>query len=172
VILYKKLACNNLVEINQQILSYIHTLNFESQVFWNPVPVGDFIKCNPLLTEWLMQNHLPVKSIAVTRGVDANCCGPHTDTPPSRYKLSWPVHNTQHTWNRWFKAESDAPVETNHLGGVCYLDPAALTEIDRMQVDAPAIISTGVPHDVWCESGAQFPRWGLQCQLFNEPTSL
>lgn len=170
--LYKKLACHNLDAINQQILDYIQTLNFESGVFWNPVSTADFVRANPLLTEWLMQNHLPVKSIAITRGVDANCCSAHTDTPPSRFKLSWPVHNTEHTWNRWFRADPDAPVQTNHLGGIAYPDYRTLVEIDRMRVDSPAIIATGVPHDVWCEPQAQFPRWGLQCQLFNEPTAL
>ena len=118
---------------------------------------------------WLLENNLPVKSIAVTHGMDQHCCGPHTDTPPSTVKLSWPVLNTEHTWNRWFQADPAAPAHINHLGGTSYVDTDSLVEIGRMRVDQPALIRTNVPHDVWCSPQAQFPRWGLQCQLFEEP---
>lgn len=167
--LYKKIFCDQLLEINQQILDHIYQLPFEQEKFWNTTPVLEFMQAVPLLRNWLLQNDLPVKSVAITRGLGPNCCGPHTDTPPSRYKLSWPILNTEKTWNRWFRAQPDACVKINSLGGTSYLDPGALIEIDRMQVDQPAIIATGVPHDVWCEPDAKFPRWGLQCQLFNEP---
>jgi hypothetical protein len=170
--LYKKFACENLLEINAQILNYINQLNWYQDQFWNPVPVVDLVQAAPAWQTWLVANHVPVKSVAVTLGVDVNCCGPHTDTPPSVYKLSWPVLNTEHTWNRWFQATDNAPVQVNALGGTSYTDSSSLTEIDRMRVDQPAIIATGIPHDVWFESTAVFPRWGLQCQLFNEPAQL
>lgn len=170
--LYKKFACESLIEINQEILRYIDQLNWYQNQFWNPVPVVDLVRAAPLFQAWLLSNNIPIKSVAVTLGLHPQCCGPHTDTPPSRYKLSWPVLNTEHTWNRWFCANANAPVEVNSLGGTSYTDPSTLTEIDRMCVDQPAIIATGIPHDVWCEPTAVFPRWGLQCQLFNEPTSL
>lgn len=170
--LYKKFTCESLHEINQEILRYIDQLNWQANQFWNPVPVVDIVRAAPLWQSWLLANNLPVRSVAVTLGLDAHCCGPHTDTPPSQYKLSWPVLNTQHTWNRWFTASPDAPIEINHLGGTSYSDPTTLVEIDRMCVDQPAVIATGIPHDVWFESTAVFPRWGLQCQLFNEPTTL
>ncbi len=168
MILFKRLSCDNIALINQQILDYITSLNFDQDCFWNPVNTVDFVRATPLLTEWLLKNQLPVKSIAITHGTHAGCCGPHTDTPPSRFKLSWPVLNTERTWNRWYRADADAVTEINALGGVSYVDPGNLTEIARMRVDQPAIIATGVPHDVWCEPNAVFPRWGLQCQLFNE----
>lgn len=171
-VLYKKLNCGNLQQINQEILGYIQRMKFEHDSFWNPIDILDFMKHTPLFTTWYLDNQLPLKSIAITRGLHANCCGPHTDTPPARYKLSWPILNTEHTWNRWFQAPPDAPTEVNALGGITYLDPGSLVEIDRMRVDSPAIISTGVPHDVWFEPEAKFPRWGLQCQLFLEPDHL
>jgi hypothetical protein len=82
------------------------------------------------------------------------------------------VLNTEHSWNRWFEPLPDATTKINNLGGVDYLDYDHMVEIDRMQVDSPAIIATGVPHDVWFEENAVFPRWGLQCQLFLEPEQL
>lgn len=172
VALYKKLTCHNLAEINQQILGYIKTLEFESNVFWNTVSTADFIRNTSLLAEWLIHNHIPVMSIAVTQGTHVDCCGPHTDTPPSRVKLSWPVLNTEHTWNRWYQPLPSARKQVNHLGGISYLDHDSLIEIDRMRVDGPALIATDVPHDVWFEPNAQFPRLGLQCQLFKEPEGL
>jgi len=172
MILYKQLICSNLALINQEILSYINRQQFDSTIFWNPVPIIEFIHATPKFTAWCLDNNMPLKSIAVTLGTNPNCCGPHIDTPPSIYKLSWPVLNTEHTWNRWFQTPANASTKINALGGISYLDPASLIEIGRMRVDQPAIIATGVPHDVWFESGAVFPRWGLQCQFFIEPTGL
>jgi hypothetical protein len=171
-ILYKHLNCGNLKQINEEIIDFIKSYKFEKELFWNPVDVLEFMKATPRFTTWYLDNNLPIKTVAITRGLHANCCTVHTDTPPSRYKLSWPVLNTEYTWNRWFKVLPGASTEINHLGGTSYLDYDHLVEIDRMRVDRPAIIATGIPHDVWFEPDAVFPRWGLQCQLFLEPDHL
>jgi hypothetical protein len=63
-------------------------------------------------------------------------------------------------------------VSIDHFGGKQYLDITQLQEIDRMRVDAPAIINVGIPHDVWFEENSQFPRLGLQCQLLKEPINV
>ena len=170
--LYKKLTCDNFVRINQEIYSYIQTLDLDHEAFWNPVDAVAFMKNTPLFQYWLLKNGLPVRRLAVTVGTHDRCCEPHTDTPPSIYKLSWPVLNTEHTWNRWFKPKPECRFEINALGGTSYLDMDQLEEIDRMRVDSPGIIATGVPHDVWFEPGAVYPRIGLQCQLFSEPKLL
>lgn len=172
MILYRQFDCDRLSEINDEIIEFINNLTFDQDVFWNPVDIKQFVAATPTLTAWLLSNQLPVRTVAITRGLHDRCCGPHTDTPPSRYKLSWPVQNTERTWNRWFTADQQASRHVNDLGGVTYTDPTQLTEIGRMRVDRPAIIATGIPHDVWCEADAVFPRWGLQCQLFNEPEHL
>jgi len=158
--------------INQEILAYINRQQFDNNTFWNPVPMVEFMNATPAFTTWWLDNKMPIKSVAITQGTSPNCCGPHVDTPPSIYKLSWPVLNTKRTWNRWFQAPADAPTQVTALGGIGYLDPDNLIEIGRMRVDRPALIYTGIPHDVWCETDAVFPRWGLQCQLFLEPTEL
>lgn len=167
--LYRYLPCDQLDTINQEILCWIDLQTWPTELFWNPVDTVDFVRANKTFRTWLLQNNLPVKSIAVTHGVNSHCCGPHTDTPPSRVKLSWPVLNTQHTWNRWFQAAPGANTQINDLGGTQYLEDKDLVEIGRMRVDQPALIRTNVPHDVWCAPEAKFPRWGLQCQLFEEP---
>ena len=170
--LYKKLPCGNLKQINEEILNYIRSRKFDPDSFWNPVDLLEFMKYTPQFTTWYLDNNLPLKSIAITQAHAVNCCTLHTDTPPSRYKLSWPVLNTEHSWNRWFEPMPDAPKKQNDLGGIDYLDYSRMVEIGRMQVDSPAIIATGIPHDVWFEETAVFPRWGLQCQLFLEPETL
>jgi hypothetical protein len=170
--LYKKLNCGNLRQINQEIMAYVDSKKFDGSEFWNPVDMREFMQATPQFTVWWLDNQLAIKNVAVTFAIDSNCCEPHTDTPPSIYKLSWPVLNTEHTWNRWFKPNPECGFEINTLGGTSYLDMNQLEEIDRMQVDSPAIIATGVPHDVWFDSNAVYPRIGLQCQLFLEPQSL
>ena len=170
--LYKKLACENLKQINEEILNFINSCKFDPSSFWNPVDTVEFMKANLKFTEWCTENNLLPRRVAITQAHAVDCCTLHTDTPPSRYKLSWPVLNTEHSWNRWFEPLPDAPKKQNNLGGIDYLDYSRMVEIDRMQVDSPAIIATGIPHDVWFEETAVFPRWGLQCQLFSEPQSL
>jgi hypothetical protein len=170
--LYRKLECNDLDKINQEILAHISGLEFTGTKFWNPIDTIKFIQATPMFVMWCKQNDLMIKTVSVTQGLFASCCGPHKDTPPCRFKLSWPVLNTQHTWNRWFRAPSNALIEINELGGTTYLDPTQLQEIDRMQVDQPALITVDVPHDVWFDPRTEYPRYGLQCQLFSEPDHL
>jgi hypothetical protein len=173
MILYKKLTCDNLEHINQEIYSYVQTLNLDHKLFWNPVDVLAFMKNTPLFQHWLLKNGLPIRRLAVTIGTHADCCVPHADTPPSRYKLSWPVINTERTWNQWFEPiEDPCATEVNPLGGITYTKLNQLQEIGRMQVDSPALIRVDIPHSVWFESTARYPRIGLQCQLFTEPAAL
>jgi hypothetical protein len=172
---YKKLPCNNYDNINQEILNHVlMTVDVANPTaFWNPVPVVDFVRATPLLQTWLREQNLRIKALAVTIGTRQDCCGVHIDTAPAVYKLSWPIQNTGSTWNRWFRElNNNCSVKINHLGGKQYLDITQLEEIARMQVDAPALINAGIPHDVWFEENSQFPRLGLQCQLLKEPTDV
>jgi len=104
-------------------------------------------------------------------GFNTACCGIHIDTPPAVNKLSWPILNTKNTYNRWFAAKSSlVSIKINELGGQSYLNAHELEEIGRMEVVDPCIINAGIPHDVWFTEPAVFPRIGLQCMLFQEPT--
>jgi len=165
--LYQSLSCTSIDDINEVIKSWIDK-NVVCQRFWNPIDVVKFMRENPKFESWCRLNNLKIQSIAVTWAEHPYCCGPHIDTPPARYKLSWPVHNTQFTWNRWFEAKPEAVTAINDLGGLSYMHYGDLVEIDRKQVTEPALIDAGVIHDVWCEPCAHFPRIGLQCQIFNE----
>ena len=173
--LYKKLPCDNYNEINQEILEHVlMVVDINNPVeFWNPVPIVDFVRATPLFQTWLRRHKLQIKALGVTIGTHRDCCGVHVDTTPAVYKLSWPIQNSNTTWNRWFRElNSNCSVKINHLGGRQYLDISQLEEIDRMQVDTPAIINAGIPHDVWFEEDSRFPRLGLQCQFLKEPTDV
>lgn len=174
MILYKILRCENFQEINDQILAWIdtHPEIQDSRNFWNPIDAKEFMKYNNKFLEWNKKSELMISNIAVTVGRQPGCCGIHTDTPPARYKLSWPIKNTKNTWNRWFRALSDPTTKVNELGGVSYLNEQDVAEIDRIEVVQPMIIDAGIPHDVYIDEDACYPRLGLQCQLFKEPTSL
>ena len=169
---FKKLSCTNYKEINEQIFDYVKSTGLieSSTVFWNFLDTVSFVKATPLFQSWLSAQQLKIRSLALTIGRDNQCCGPHIDTPPAVNKLSWPIANTQNTFNRWFKERvNHCTIVTNDLGGITYQDITQLEEIARTQVDSPCIINAGIPHDVWCNEQAQFPRLGLQCMLFQEP---
>lgn len=172
---YKKLPCDNYIEINREILNHVlEVIDLEHvNSFWNSISVVDFVKSTPLFQQWLFQQHLQIRALAVTIGLSANCCGAHVDTPPAVFKLSWPIQNSSTTWNRWFQEiDPDCNVVTNHLGGKQYLDATQLEEVARQRVDGPMLIHAGVPHDVWFEEKSKFPRLGLQCHLMKEPVEL
>jgi hypothetical protein len=174
MLFYKKLACKNYNEINQQILKYVESKNLHvtSKCFWNPVDALEFVKSVPLFYAWLRQHNLKLHTVAVTVGNNVNCCGIHIDTPPAVNKLSWPVMNTKNTFNRWFRSRVDAPqTYDNLLGGRSYLDTNELEQIGQMEVIDPCVINAGIPHDVWFPDPdlAVFPRLGLQCKILPEP---
>ena len=171
---YKKLQCDNYADINKEILCHVSGVIDVDVVtsFWNPINVVDFVRATPLFQSWLRSQKLQIKALAVTVGTHINCCGPHRDTPPARFKLSWPIQNSETTFNRFFQSTDTSKTEINNLGGVTYLDSNGLKELDRMRVDAPALIDAQQPHDVWFEPESKFPRLGLQCQLMKEPEQL
>jgi hypothetical protein len=171
---YRPVSCDNYKKINQEILAFIFKYNIveDSRQFWNPVPVVDFIRSCPLFFAWTKKEKVQIKTLSVTLGFINKCCMAHTDTPPARFKLSWPVLNTENTYNRWFSANQGTVGEINSYGGTAYFNENELTELDRVCVDRPMLIDAGVIHDVWVDGNIVAPRIGLQCQLINEPDKL
>lgn len=173
--LYKNLACDNYNEINHEILDFIKAQDIinQSTRFWNDVAVSSmFTKC-PLFFKWAGSHELKISAVGITvlKSID-QLPRPHIDTAPARYKLSWPVLNTNNTYNAWFSPVPDAKFEINSLNGKAFVDRNELTEIARRMVNQPGIIDAGVPHDVGFIGDPVLPRVGLQCKLFNEPTTL
>jgi hypothetical protein len=173
--LYRSLECSNYQQINQQILTHIDNLGIVKTTteFWNPIDLVAVFKSAPLFLEWLIEQDLKIKTIAVTVGNQLNCCGVHVDTPPARYKLSWPVLNADQTYNRWFKEIGPCTTYINKDGGKTYPADSNLVEIQRRTLTGPAIIDAGIPHDVqFHTANPVYPRIVLQCQLINEPEFL
>jgi hypothetical protein len=172
---FKRVPCENYQEINTEILAYLnkHNLIDTATVFWNPISLTELFYATPLFLNWTRQNNLKLHSIALTVARRTDALKIHCDTPPARYKLSWPILNTKNTFNRWYSYKVLTPTtEINQLGGTMYSNPNELEEIERMEVIQPSIIDAGIPHDIMFESPIVFPRVGFQCQLFNEPNSL
>lgn len=171
---YRYVPCKNYNEINLEIQAFVSQFNIveNSRQFWNPVSVVDFLRACPLFATWAAEQGVRIKTLSVTVGTVNRCCTAHTDTPPARFKLSWPVINTANTYNRWFDAPVHATKEINSYGGTNYLNDQELTELDRVCVDRPMIINAGVIHDVWVDGQIVIPRVGLQCQLMQEPKKL
>lgn len=172
---YRILNCDIQQSINEQILTHISsTVDLADPIdFWNPINTVDFVKANTLLVSFLRSHNLILREVAVTIGTHTNCCLAHTDTPPAKIKLNWPVKNTQHTFTRWFKSMTDDPsVTVNRWGGTCYNDYNQLVEVERVELIHPCLIDATVPHDVLIGDQAVLPRIGLQCIFFKEPQQL
>jgi len=169
---YKELDCSNYEQINQQIKDYVESIGIvkTTDQFWNPLPTVEFIKSNPAFYDWLNELGLKLHSVALTVGRDENCCGPHIDTPPAAHKLSWPIENTENTFNRWFIPAVDNPTYRINSHGGKLFNLNELSEVECKEVTSPCIINASMIHDVWCKDQAQYPRLGLQCMLFKEPT--
>jgi hypothetical protein len=171
---YKHVPCENYNSINKEIVEFISKFNIieHHRQFWNPISVVDFLRACPQFADWAKQQDVRIKTLSVTLGFINRCCIAHTDTPPARFKLSWPVMNTDNTYNRWFSAPDTATKEVNDYGGITYLVDSELIELDRVCVDRPMIIDAGTIHDVWVDGTIVPPRVGLQCQLVKEPKEL
>jgi hypothetical protein len=173
--LYKELDCPNYQQINQEISTWIDQsgILIDCKQFWNPLDLKSLLTECVNFSTWCRSHNLRLKSIAATVGYDTDCCGPHIDAPPARFKLSWPVRNTRDTWNCWYRSKVSSPKTiVNHLGGTIYTDSSELEEIQRREVITPAIIDAGVIHDVFAGVNVSWPRVVLQGQFFQEPTSI
>jgi len=172
--LYRELSCENYQQIRQDLICWIENLDLEFKEFWNPIDIKDLILSVPSFRSWLQESDLLISSGAITYGTTIDCCSPHIDTPPARFKLTFPVKNTKGSWNRWFQPKtSQIQSRINHLGGKLFYDTDALDEIGRREVLGPALIDAGIIHDVWFDSQhPPWPRLGLQCKLFKEPSAL
>ena len=173
--LFDRIPCPKYDHINEEIMAWLNNQDLLSQSteFWNQINVLNLLRSCPGFTDWLQTSGLKIKTLAVTIGRRLDCCGPHIDTPPARYKLSCPVMNTKNTYNRWFVARTENPkVTINKLGGMVYSDYDELQEIQRIEVTRPMLIDAGQIHDVYIVPGSPLPRIGLQGQMFNEPANL
>jgi hypothetical protein len=172
---YKRLSCDNYIEINQELKNYITSLGLieTTKNFWNPIDVLPLFKACPKFLKWTHSNELKISAMALTVARSDYPVNPHIDTAPARFKLSWPVMNSTNSYNRWFKLNTSTPtIEINHLGGTTFLNHNELEHIETMCVDRPSLIDAGIPHDVIFKGVPVYPRVGFQCQLFNEPKLL
>lgn len=172
---FKELECPNYAEINDEILAYVMSTGIVDSTlnFWNPLPVIDLLKSSTKFLHWLNKQNLRIASVALTVANTSYPVRIHIDTPPARFKISWPILNSTNSFNRWFEVISQNPkIEINALGGIVYTDITDLREVCQRRVDFPAIIDAGIPHDVVFNDEVVYPRLGLQCQLIKEPESL
>jgi hypothetical protein len=174
--LYRDVPCENFENINNEILKYLENSNVveQSTNFWNPLNIKEMLVACPLFMSWARLNNFKIHSVAAAICKDINQLPrPHTDTPPARFKLSWPVLNYSNTCNRWFKDPTGhADKVINPLGGISYTDKSQLIIIDQRPTTSPGLIDAGTPHDVLYLSEPVFPRVVLQVQLYNEPSAL
>lgn len=174
--LYKDIPCDNFEIINNEILKYLWWLDAveQSANFWNPLNTKEMLVACPLFMSCMRLNNFKIYSIAITICKDLNQLpGPHIDTPPARFKLSWPVLNYSNSCNRWFRDPTgNADKVINPLGGISYTDKSQLITIDQRLTTSPGLINVETPHDVFYLSEPVFPRLVLQVQLYNEPRTI
>ena len=174
--LYKDIPCDNFENINNEILKYLEYSNVieQSTNFWNTLNTKEILLACPLFLLWTQQNNFKIYSVAAAICKDTiQLPRPHIDTPPARFKLSWPVLNYSNTCNRWFQDPTGhADKIVNRMGGISYTNASQLITIDQRLTTSPGLIDAGTPHDVFYLSEPVFPRVVLQVQLRNEPSTL
>lgn len=173
---YKELDCPDYESINQDILKWIEDRRLieTSDSFWNPIDSLDFMKSIPSFSNWCKSHNLKIQKVVATiLKSDTPMPGIHIDTPPARYKLSWPILNTSTTWNHWYKIKDQTADQViTGYQSIEFTNIEQLLEIDSRRLTGPALIDAGIIHDLSVSPDQKYPRIGLQCQLFNEPKNL
>lgn len=176
------LDCKNYKEINQDIIRYLHTYTKllvpnKHAKYCNFVSTIHFIQNNPKLENWFISLNLKLRDVYFTL-TWKNPIPIHVDKPPVEWKLNWPVLHTEKSFVRFFKANKEGVI------GIKSGDPNSKDNdntlfnyndfdvIEKIRFNKPIIMNGLVQHDAWIEKNAIFPRIGLQCMFFNEPTHL
>tara|TARA_R110000868_G_scaffold80697_2_gene229075 strand:+ start:6081 stop:6554 length:474 start_codon:yes stop_codon:yes gene_type:complete len=152
---YKKLHCDNMAEISQDIYNFLQT---HTDILTICHPGWHFIDCKKLLSEvpalsnYFHSIRLYPRHSAVTVVIDNYSLPIHTDEPPVIAKINMPVINTTGWANRWWHDD---------------------TIIDELvDQDQPIVFNSKIPHSVERIGPVTIPRIVASFTFFNEPLDL
>ena len=177
---YHPLKCNNLSDIQSQVMNWIttnHPSILESDSLWNKVNTVDLVRNTPSLIEFLRSHDLKLRETALTIQRTRLGTDLHIDELPVTAKVNIPIHNTRHSLNRWYNVPEDILAKTepsvSEFGKKFYwfedVDYSKLEMIGELELLEPVVFNSHMAHNIIIGDQCVLPRVVLTCMFFNEP---
>jgi len=181
---YHQLECNNLTEIQQQVLAWIQLKNSQilsSNQLWNKIDTANLIKFAPALIKYCQSLNLKIREVALTiinkKENKKEDTGLHIDELPVTAKINIPILNTKNTMNRWYDIPQQLLDETeptlNRFGKKFYnfnnVDYTKLKLLGEIELLNPVVFNSQIAHNIILGEQCCFPRIVLACTFFKEP---
>lgn len=152
---FKKLDCENVNEISNEIYSFLvektNIINMDYEP-WRFLTTKDFVANAPLLIKYFSSLNLKLRDIAAVVIEDETKLSPHKDAPPVIAKINFPVINTLDTYNVWWDDDGN--------------------EIDRVEMIQPIAFNASITHGVEFGKNPKFPRIVVSCMFIKQPLHL
>lgn len=177
---YHELLCNNLQEIQNEVLTWIGSKNPEvlnSNALWNKIDTVDLINSAPSLIDYCRTLDLKIREVALTVVNVKEDVGLHIDELPITAKVNIPILNTRGSYNRWYEIpdwllSSTEPV-INRFGKKYYefenVDYEKLKLLGEIELLRPVVFNSQLAHNIILTEQSVFPRIVLACTFFKEP---
>jgi hypothetical protein len=180
---YHQLDCADDLQkiISEKTIDFLKTrhdiLNVTRPSLWNKLDTAEFVRAVPELLQYFKTFKLQLREVAFTICVSNENAGLHIDELPVVAKVNFPILNTQHSQNLWYKVPDRLMAQVkpivNQFGSAYY----NLSEIDldqcqliaSVEVLKPIVFNSQIPHMIDMSKCQSFPRVVLTCMFFNEP---
>ena len=177
---YHKLDCDNLEEIQNQVLAWINFRNpkvLKSNSLWNKIDTVDLIRSTPALTNYFQLLDLKIREVALTIINHPQDTYLHIDELPITAKINIPILNTRNSVNRWYEIPYEILSTTdpviNKFGKKYYLfkdvDYTKLKLLGEIELLTPVVFNSQIAHNIVLGENCLFPRIVLACTFFKEP---
>jgi hypothetical protein len=167
--------------IQEKVVKYLRDntdlLDRTDLQLWNKIKTPDLIRAVPEIHKYYLSLGLRVKEISITVWNKLEDVPLHIDELPVTAKINFPILNTEHTYNEWYRVPEEllatvTPI-INQFGSAFYdlksLDLSKCDKIAELVVTQPVVFNSQIPHRIRIAEQAQFPRIVMPCTFFNEP---
>jgi len=177
---YHQIECNNLPEIQSQVMDWINTNHqslLHSDSLWNKIDTRALVRETPALIQWCRTHGLKLREVALTVMHTRSGADLHIDELPVTAKINIPIQNTRHSYNRWYHIPEQMLAEAeplvNRFGKKYYwfkdVDCASLDLIGELELLSPVVFNSQLAHNIVIGDQCELPRVVLTCMFFNEP---
>tara|TARA_R110000868_G_scaffold301389_1_gene561858 strand:+ start:451 stop:1011 length:561 start_codon:yes stop_codon:yes gene_type:complete len=177
---YHCLPCNNLKEIQQQVVAWIQSKNpavLHSNSLWNKTDTVDLLRATPALIKYCESLDLKIREVALTIINQRRGANLHIDELPVTAKINIPILNTRNSFNRWYEISEKILSVTepiiNKFGKKYYnfknIDYTTLKLLGEVELLTPVVFNSQIAHNIVMGEDCLFPRIVLACTFFNEP---
>ena len=181
---FHALDCDPILQqtISDRVLTFLQTqtdlfADLDSRSLWNKLDTRAVVQAVPELAKYFETFGLKLKEIAVTVCNNNQGANLHVDELPVVAKINFPVLNTAGSRNIWYHVPSELMSQVtpiiNEFGSAFYdltsVDLAQCKKIAEVEINAPVVFNSQLPHMIDTTDCQAFPRLVLTCMFFNEP---